>query len=128
MIRDKLKLFALLLIMPSLAFASGDFVLPTLYLQLGSIVIVVFFIVFIKLQRKGKLILVWVYLGTVFLIWYLIGNMPFLENEERINLYIGLIPIMTVLVAFAMLFKWFKVVIPDSITTHIVEHSSDQTT
>lgn len=106
--KGKLKLSIILSMLPSLAFASGDFILPALYLQLGSIVIFILFVSFMKLQRTGKLILVWVYFGTVFLIWYLIGNLPFLKNEERINLYIGLIPVINTIVAFAMLHRWFK--------------------
>ena len=104
----KLKLSAILLMLPSLAFASGDSILPTLYLQFASIVVFFVFILFVKLRIVAKLILVWVYVVTVFLIWYLTRNLPFLGNEKSFDLSIGVIPIVTVLIAFALLYRRFN--------------------
>ena len=105
---SKLKLLIILLMMPSLAFASGDFILPTLFIQIGSFIAFVIFAIFIQMKLIGKFLLTWVYFITLFLVWYLFSGKPFLENIIIINFCIAFIPVVTVCFAWFMLKSRFK--------------------
>jgi len=102
--KDKKIPFSIILILlPIMAFASGDDVLTSFYVIGASIIFFLVVLIALKLNNSGKSILVIVYFLTLLLIFYLTSDIPYRDNMNTINLCLGLIPIAMSLVAFLIL-------------------------
>ncbi|MBS1520115.1 MAG: hypothetical protein JST50_03900 [Bacteroidetes bacterium] len=102
--KDKKIPFSILLILlPIFAFASGDEGITLIYSIVASIIFFLIGLIVIKVNDSVKIILIIVYALTLFLLFWLTGDIPYRENMNTINLCFGLIPIATSLIALLIL-------------------------
>ena len=88
-------LLLLLLLSPTLALASGNDIIPTLYLFAGSLVLAFALLLALRLPIAEKVILAAIYLLTMWAVLYGIKDLPFTENRAFVNSAIGLAPALT---------------------------------
>lgn len=90
----------LLLLLPTEAFAHGEEMLETAFLQGASLVLFLLVVLFIRLPYAKRALLVTVYLLMTGLVWGLMAQLPYQANHRMINLLIGVVPIVGVIAAY----------------------------
>src|SRR5690349_6916575 len=93
-VKDKhLGILSIFLLTPLTAFASGQYVLTGLFIDL--LVFIEFLVGVFKINLKwtGKLILTIVYIATMIILFYLIEQVDYLENMNLINVASALVPV-----------------------------------
>jgi len=102
--KDKKIPFSIILILlPIFAFASGDDVLSSFYVIGASVIFFLIALIALKFSYSGKFALAMVFFLTLFLMLYLVRNIPYRENMNTINLCLGLVPIGMCLIVYIIL-------------------------
>jgi len=96
-------LFSILFLIPVSAFAHGEEVLLTFFIQAVSIIFFLIIIIAIKVDLRRKLILTGIYFLTSFATFYLTNSWPYRENMNKINLLVALVPAIIFVIAFLAL-------------------------
>ena len=97
------SLLLFLLLLPTLAFASGNDILPTIYLMAGSLLLFFGVLLLIRLPLTEKMVLAAVYPLTMWAVLHSSDWLPFLNNLIVFNLTVGIMPVLTTVAAWLML-------------------------
>ena len=92
-----------LLLIPISAFAHGEEVLVTFFIQAVSIIIFLVIIIAIKVDIKRKLILTGVYFLSSFATFYLTNDWPYRENMNKMNFLVAFVPATSFFITFLVL-------------------------
>lgn len=93
-------LLVILFLVPINAFAHGEEVLLTFFIQGVSIIIFLIIIIAIKVDFKRKLVLTGMYFLFLFATFYLVNSWPYRENMNKINLLVALVPSIAFVITF----------------------------
>lgn len=104
----KRALATLIFLTPLTAFAHGEEVLMTIFLEFGLLVVFTLILAYVKIRIEGKLIIGGLYLLTAYLINKLFENWPYRQNMTLISLLVTLIPSTAFLVSYFGLRTRFK--------------------
>ena len=91
---------------PIIVSAYGEEVIYTLFLQAILILIFIVITIALKTNLKKKLILAGIFALSIIASWIITNNIPYQQNELKINLILFLVPIISFIIAF--LFLKFK--------------------
>ena len=91
---------------PIIVSAHGEEVIYTLFLQAILILIFIVITIALKTNLKKKLILAGIFALSIIASWIITNNIPYQQNELKINLILFLVPIISFIIAF--LFLKFK--------------------
>ena len=107
---NKLKrtLATLTFLTPLTAFAHGEEVLVTMFLEFGLLVGFISSLAFIKIRIAGKLIIGGLYLLAASMVDILTRDWPYKENMASINFLVTIIPSTVFFVSYFGLRKKFK--------------------
>jgi hypothetical protein len=94
--------------MPLTAFAYGEEVLTTFFLEFVTLVIFVIGLLTINLNRKGKLIIGGIYILATTLTFSLINNLPYNQYRTMINIVVVVAPLTIVLIGYVSVKNRFK--------------------
>lgn len=100
---QRLRVLLLFTLLPTWAFAHGEEVLTTVFLFAGSLLFFFVVVLVIPLPYAKKAVLTVVYLTTIGLVTYLTNGWPYFVNMTLINLLIGLVPILTTVSAYLLM-------------------------
>lgn len=100
--RNKTTVLAALLL-PFCAFAHGEEVILTLLSQFVVLVLVLIFIAVIKWNSKGKILLLSIYMVSIFLTEFSIMRVPYFKHEILITGVLVVVPVVLLLVAYSFL-------------------------
>ena len=98
-------LLLFLLLLPTLAFASGNEIIPTLWLMAGSLLLFFQVLFFVRLPLAKKAVLAAVYLLTMWAVLYGSSWLPFLNNLVDFNLTIAIGPVCTTVATWFLLHR-----------------------
>jgi hypothetical protein len=101
--RMKWRLLGILILTPFSAFAHGEEVFYTFFIQLSSLLIFLVVLISLKISIRQKLIVTAAYLLAVFLTWYSINELPYRGNMSLINTLVSVVPVGVVLLTFLVL-------------------------
>jgi hypothetical protein len=104
----KLKLLGITLMTPFTVFASGQYVLPALLIDLILFILIISLIFRLKITWIGKLILFLMYFASMYLLFNLIDQVNYLENLSLINFGSAVLPTTTVFLAYQLIKGKFK--------------------
>ena len=93
--KSKHILSLLLVVTPLAAFAHGEEVLGTIFLELIVIVILIVGLVTVNLNRKGKLIIGSIYFLTIVLTFTLTNLLPYRQYQTLTNILVVAVPLTT---------------------------------
>lgn len=99
----KQAFLCILLIMPAVAFAHGEEVIYTLFIQIISIIICLIILISVKVSSTSRAILLGIYLLSVIAVFYFINNLPFRHNMLLINLSVAFIPFIISILTYLIL-------------------------
>ena len=85
-------LATLIIISPLTAYAHGEEVMLTLFVEFILIVVFIGVLLAIKLKGQGKLIIAALYLLTTILTFISLDSLPYKENVTLVNLSLIIIP------------------------------------
>ena len=91
---------------PIIVSAHGEEVIYTLFLQAILILIFILITIALKINLKKKLILAGIFALSIIASWIITNNIPYRQNELKINLILLLVPTISFIIAF--LFLKFK--------------------
>ena len=104
----KRTLATLTFLTPLTAFAHGEEVLTTIFIEFGLLVVFICILAFTKIKIEGKLIIGGLYLLATYLTFNQIENFPYRQNMSLINILVALIPSTVFFVSYFGLKKQFK--------------------
>ncbi|GGF09817.1 hypothetical protein [Hymenobacter cavernae] len=96
-------LLLLLLLLPLGAFAHGEEILETVFLQISSFFLFLVTVLLIRISYAKKALLVTIYLLATFLVWRLTDEWPYYDTRRLINVLVGAVPLGSTLVAYGLL-------------------------
>jgi len=99
----KIALLSILMLLPLTVLADGEEVLIPFSILIIEIVIFFIVIVAIKIKAWWKSILIVVYFLSIVGAFYFTNNMPFRDNEVKINIILTVIPLVAVIVTYMIL-------------------------
>ena len=88
---------------PIIVSAHGEEVIYTLFLQAILILIFIVITIALKTNLKKKLILAGIFALSIIASWIITNNIPYQQNELKINLILFLVPIISFIIAFIFL-------------------------
>jgi len=88
----KLKIFILFIFNPLMVLAHGEYVLYALLIDFLLFLFITIIIIGLKIKWIGKLILFLMYAASLFLLFYIIDQVNYLENLTVINIGSALFP------------------------------------
>ena len=94
--------------LPLSLFASGGYVLEALAIDLFIFIVFLIFIIKVKLNLKGKIILICAYIVSMIVLFQLIDSVNYLDNLKLINLSSGILPTLTVIIVYYLIRNKFK--------------------
>lgn len=103
---ERKAVIIILSIIPIIVSAHGEEVIYTLFLQAILILIFIVITIALKINLKNKLILGGIFALSIIASWIITNNIPYRQNELKINLILFLIPTISFIIAF--LFLKFK--------------------
>jgi hypothetical protein len=104
----KLRLLGLLFMTPLTVLASGQFMLPALFVDLLLLGLVTVLIFGLKIKWTGKLILLAIYLTALFLTMYLFDVSDYLENEKIVLVTSAVLPPTILYLSYQLIKDKFK--------------------
>jgi hypothetical protein len=102
------KLNIVFQLLPLSLFASGGYVLEALAIDLFIFIVLLIFIIKVKLNLKGKIILICAYIVSMIVLFQLIDSVNYLDNLKLINLSSGILPTLTVIIVYYLIRNKFK--------------------
>jgi|TARA_B110000908_G_C10078371_1_gene368388 hypothetical protein len=102
------KLNIVFQLLPLSLFASGGYVLEALAIDLFIFIVFLIFIIKVKLNLKGKIILICAYIVSMIVLFQLIDSVNYLDNLKLINLSSGILPTLTVIIVYYLIRNKFK--------------------
>ncbi len=103
-----LRLLGLFIITPLTVLASGQYIIPSLLIDLGLFILIMIIIFTLKITWTGKLILFLSYLAAMFLLFYLLDQLNTLEDITLVNIESALLPPVIVYVTYRLIRDRFK--------------------
>ena len=100
-------LAALIIVSPLTAYAHGEEVILTLFIEFILVVVFIGVLLTIKLKGQGKLIIAGLYLLTTILTFISFDSLPYKENATLINLALAIIPWTVFLLSYFVLRRRF---------------------
>jgi hypothetical protein len=98
----------LLFACPMTAFAHGEDVLTTIFLELIVVVIFVVALLTVRLNGKGKLIIGGIYISTTALTFMITNGLPYNQYQATINIIVGAVPLTIGLISYLILRNKFQ--------------------
>jgi hypothetical protein len=89
----KKALLSILMALPLSTFAHGEEVIYILLVPVIATILILIAMMFVKLPKVTKGILVVTYIISVIIIFSLVSNLPYVENELLIKMLIVFVPI-----------------------------------
>jgi hypothetical protein len=102
------KLNIVFQLFPLYLFASGGYVLEALAIDLFIFIAFLIFIIKVKLNLKGKIILICAYIVSIIVLFQLIDSVNYLDNLKLINLGSGIFPTLVVIIVYYLIRNKFK--------------------
>jgi hypothetical protein len=102
------KLNIVFQLLPLSLFASVGCVLESLAIDLSIFIAFLIFIIKVKLNLKGKIILICAYIVSIIVLFQLIDSVNYLDNLKLINLGSGIFPTLVVIVVYYLIRNKFK--------------------
>lgn len=102
------KLNIVFQLLPLSLFASGGYVLEALAIDLFIFIAFLIFIIKVKLNLKGKIILICAYIVSIIVLFQLIDSVNYLDNLKLINLGSGILPTSIVVIVYYLMRNKFK--------------------
>jgi hypothetical protein len=96
------------LLSPVTAFASGDYVLTAFLIDFVLFLVILFGIIITKIKWSGKMVLAVAYTGAMYLLFYWIDQINYLNNLALINLGSALFPPAVVYLTYISIKDKFK--------------------
>lgn len=96
----KLIFLSVFLVMPMAAFAHGEEVLTTIFLEFIVFIILVVGLLIIDFSRKGKLIICVLYILVATLAFLSMNNLPYNQYQTMINIVIVVAPLSTFAIGY----------------------------
>lgn len=96
-------LFVILVILPLVAFAHGEEVLISVFIEMGLFITILTILWALKWKIVGKLLLFTIYILSTFLSFYLISGISYTNNMGLINLIIVIVPSLIVYLSYSKL-------------------------
>jgi len=103
-----LRLLGFFFITPLTALASGQYVIPSLLIDLGLFIVIVTTIFRLQIKWTGKLILFISYITATFLLFYVINQQDALDDRILINIESAVIPPTIVYLTYRLIRNRFK--------------------
>ena len=97
-----------LLLLPTVAFASGNEIIPTIILMGGALLLFFAVLLLVRLPLTEKIVLAAVYPLTMWAVLYSSSWLPFLNNLVVFNLTVGIMPVFTTVTTWLLLKKLFR--------------------
>ena len=96
------------LMFPFCAFAHGEEVILTLFSQVIVLILVLIVIGITNWKVKGKLLLILLYILSIFLTELLVFRIPYFQNEILITILLLVLPIFVICLSYFMLKQKFE--------------------
>ena len=104
---QKIELLALATLLPLPTRASGGDAFEWLFIELFVIVIFLIIVIVLKLNWKGKVLMVLLFIAIEYLMFRLADGFPYSQNKTMINAISIIVPICTTIISYLTLKRKF---------------------